>query len=64
MKATIEFNLPDDQEEFENYQKGLKLHTLMFFWIQEAKWKVDSMTAFELLEDLKQEIANEKIELL
>jgi hypothetical protein len=66
MKATLEFSLPEDQAEFEDYQKGRDLLYLMQQWIQEAKWKVEDgkMSGDELLEDLKKAIENENITLL
>jgi len=66
MKATLEFQLPEDQSDFEDYQKGRELLYLMQQWIQEAKLKVEDgkMTGSELLENLKQAIADENIELL
>jgi len=66
MKATLEFNLPEDQVDLDDYHTAKKLLYLMRFWIQDAKWKVDDgkMTGSELLEDLKKAIADENIELL
>jgi hypothetical protein len=66
MKAILEFQLPEDQSDFEDYQKGRKLLYFMQQWIQDAKWTVEKpgFTGHDLLENLKQAIADENIELL
>ena len=66
MKATLEFEFPKDEALFHDYQKGIKLLSLMQDWIQEAKFKVENgkMKGTALLDDLKKAIADENIELL
>ena len=66
MKATLEFNLPEDQVDLDDYHTAKKLLYLMRFWIQDAKWTVEKpgFTGHDLLEDLEKAIADENIELL
>ena len=60
-KLTIEFNLPDEHEDYELYRRGRELYLFMFDWLQEAKRKQEADSNYDVLADLNTQLDKENI---
>ena len=60
-KLTIEFNLPEEHEDYELYRKGRELYLFMFDWLQEAKRKQEADSNYDVLADLNTQLDKENI---
>ena len=70
MKATLEFNLPDDNQEFELATKGLKFWSILWELDQELRAKTkyapddlpqDKYDAYQEIRDYLHELMNENM---
>jgi hypothetical protein len=65
MRAILEFNLPEDDQEFKDYQDGVKCKHFLHRWLQEYRRILDSTekTGVEVFEDLTEALDKENIEI-
>jgi len=65
-KLTLEFNLPEDQQEFKDYQDGLKCKYFLHGWLQSYKRNLESnpeLTGWDCFDALSKGLEDENIEI-
>ena len=64
-KLTLEFNLPEDQQEFKDYQDGLKCKYFLHQWLQDYKrvLEMNKVTGWECFDALNKALEDENIEI-
>jgi len=65
MRAILEFNLPEDEQELKDYQDGVKCKYFLHRWLQEYKRVLEgsNKTGVEVFDDLTEALDKENIEI-